>query len=965
MQTYTAPTWTPALRNLMTGMAGGRPFELLPALTGFNGGTPVSQDDFASWIRGISENDAALAQMRIALAGWDAAESADLTGAPKTQQRRRAVYEKLGLTGSALTALDERMPVAEEADIVISTDFTKWYDAASSERPNVYWSHYRDYLRDQKGWGGEAIASLDEASTQVVRRLSDPCRADAKRTKGLVVGYVQSGKTANFTGVTAKAIDAGYRLIIVLTGTIEILRAQTQRRMDMELIGVENILAGGDEDDPDVQKEQDYLTDEDWDQGKFVSHGAALDQYNVPAIRRATTLHRDYRRLPEGISQFRFSRADKSKPLNAPVNLQGTAAYVAIVKKEKSGLKQLIQDLKPLKDRLKELPVLIIDDEADVASPDTTNRTSLKATTNAGKRTAINEKIREILALCPRAQYVGYTATPYANVFVDPGDEIDLFPTDFVISLRRPPGYMGVQEFHDVGTSWDGERPTVETSNEEAHIRYLEGDPEEDVPTRNRELLEAIDAWVLSGAVKKYREANEGLSFKHHTMLVHESVRTIHHADAAEAVRSLWKQAAHSTSVGRERLKSLFVNDFQPVMRARPEGHLIPETFEELESYIGEALQEIRKDTDPVLVVNSDKEIQANQKALDFQADKVWKILVGGTQLSRGFTVEGLTVSYYRRKAGQADTLMQAGRWFGFRQGYRDLVRLYIPEELYRAFEALLIDEEHFRAELRKFEGLDENDKPLMLPVNIPPKVQQSLAWLKPTARNKMYNAVITSEATIGGFKDLYGIPTSPTALRKNLTDVGLSLLQHTTTSVQIPGHRGSALPFRLGTMSAPALLQLLDKHIWQEKWAVSYHPTLKFLHTATDDGRIKEWALAWHQPDGVEHMMIEGLGTVPVVKRSRRERRGDFPGSDRKHANAVLPLAQGKGLADLLPLAGRGVVMAYLAYDPAESGEPTSDDLFVLLSVAVPNASVRRASDKIYWSVEAPDDRLQVLTAK
>ncbi|MEX5260979.1 Z1 domain-containing protein [Kocuria sp. CPCC 205263] len=964
VQTYTAPSWTPALRSLMTGMTDNQPIELLPTLALFNNSTPVSEDDLATWVRDAYENDSTLTQMRIALAGWDASQSADLAGTPKTQDRRRAVYEKLGLAGPALVAIDGRIPVAEEADIVISDEFTRWYDAARAERTTVYWNHYSNYLRDKKGWGGEAIASLDEASTQVVKRLSDPCRADAKRSKGLVVGYVQSGKTANFTGVTAKAIDAGYRLVIVLTGTIEILRAQTQRRMDMELIGVENILAGGDVDDPNVQKEQDYLTDEDWIRGNFVSHGPALEQDNVPAIRRATTLYNDYRRLPQGISQFRFSRADRTKPLNARENLPGTEAYVAIVKKESNRLGQLIQDLKPLKDRLKELPVLIIDDEADVASPDTTDRRSLKATTNAGKRTAINKKIREILDLCPRAQYVGYTATPYANVLIDPGDEIDLFPTDFVISLRRPPGYMGVQEFHDVGTSWDGEDPTVKTSNEKAHIRYLEGDPEDDVLTRDHELREAIDAWVLSGAIKKYRQETEGLYFKHHTMLVHESVRTTVHADAASAVRVAWKQAAHSTSAGLTRLEKLFREDFQPVMMARPDGHHVPKTFEELEPYIGEVLQEIRKDSDPVLVVNSDKEIQANQKALDFQADKVWKILVGGTQLSRGFTVEGLTVSYYRRKAGQADTLMQAGRWFGFRHGYRDLVRLYMPEELYRAFEALLIDEEHFRAELRKFEGLDENDKPLMLPVNIPPKVQQSLAWLKPTARNKMYNAVIASEATTGGFKDLYGIPTSTTALRKNLTDVGIPLLQQATTLIEVPRHRGPALPFRIGTMSGSAFVELLDRHVWQKKWAVSYYPTFRFLRTATDDGRIKEWVIVWHQPEGVEDMKIEGLGIVPVVRRSRRERL-DFPGSDRKHANSVLPLAQGVGLAGLSPLAGRGVVMAYLAYDPKLASKPTSEDLFVLLSVAMPDASVRQASDKIYWAVEAPHDKLKVLTAE
>ena len=109
----------------------------------------------------------------------------------------------------------------------------------------MYWENYAKYLHDVRGWSPPSVTTLDESSTEVIERLSDPTRLDRKRTKGLVVGYVQSGKTANFTGVVAKAIDEGYRLIIVLTGTIEMLRAQTQRRIDMELVGVEGSSLAG------------------------------------------------------------------------------------------------------------------------------------------------------------------------------------------------------------------------------------------------------------------------------------------------------------------------------------------------------------------------------------------------------------------------------------------------------------------------------------------------------------------------------------------------------------------------------------------------------------------------------------------------------------------------------------------------------------------------------------------------
>ena len=148
----------------------------------------------------------------------------------------------------------------------------------------------RSYLAQDKKWPASSITTLDQSTDAVVERLTRPDPRRDQADQGPGVGYVQSGKTANFTGVIAKAIDAGYRLVIVLTGTIEILRAQTQRRIDMELMGVENILAGQDPNDPEVAKGLDYQQDEDWLADKFVKHSqAALDQPGVARIRRVTT----------------------------------------------------------------------------------------------------------------------------------------------------------------------------------------------------------------------------------------------------------------------------------------------------------------------------------------------------------------------------------------------------------------------------------------------------------------------------------------------------------------------------------------------------------------------------------------------------------------------------------------------------------------------------------------------------
>jgi len=269
--TYQRPEWADALKNVLIGLAQQRPRPLGPMLSVMSG-ADVSDEDLIDFIANADENDPARTQLRMTLAKWDADEDSEWGNEPRSAARRSEVYAALALSDDAATAFSGHFPVFESPAIVISKVFQPWYAEARRTRTNVYWDDYEAYLRDVKGWGASAIASLDQTTTEVVERLSDPARTDIKQTKGLVVGYVQSGKTANFTGVAAKAVDAGYRLIIVLTGTIEILRAQTQRRMDMELIGRENILRGLDPDDPAVAKELDYQQDEAWP-NQFVSHG--------------------------------------------------------------------------------------------------------------------------------------------------------------------------------------------------------------------------------------------------------------------------------------------------------------------------------------------------------------------------------------------------------------------------------------------------------------------------------------------------------------------------------------------------------------------------------------------------------------------------------------------------------------------------------------------------------------------
>lgn len=976
--TETRPAWADALTNVFVALKNQQPTPLGPLLTAL-AGKSVSDEKLAAFVLQADENESALTQARMALAKWDSQDEYlgedGATTPPRTQERRAAIYTNLGLSDQVAAAFTARVEVFEATAIVISKVFEPWYAKERKLRTSVYWDDYEAYLRDVKQWPASSISSLDETTTEVIERLSRPTRSEAKKTKGLVVGYVQSGKTANFTGVVAKGIDAGYRLIIVLTGTIDILRAQTQRRMDMELMGVENILAGQDPTDPLVAKELDYQQDEEWKAERFVKHGDALTLPGVVEIARVTSHRSDYKRLPQAMTKLKFARKNKQKPLNDEENLFHSGAYVAIIKKNPAPLKKLIQDLKPLKNDLAELPVLIIDDESDQASVDTTNPAKWKkGSAENRKRTTINGLITEILNICPRAQYVGYTATPFANVFVDPDDERDLFPADFVLSLHRPPGYMGVREFHDVGKRWDDEEKTVANSNELAHVRPLVGDVDTDPVGRIEELQEALDAWVLSGAIKKYREVNSKLSFRHHTMLVHESVSTGDHTATAADVRAVWSKAKFNSSEGFARLERLYNGDFLPVMEARPDGasktdpdsrwRRIPGSFEELKPFIGAALAAITIDGDPVLIVNSDKEIKAQQKKLDFEADKVWRILVGGTQLSRGFTVEGLTISYFRRKAGQADTLMQAGRWFGFRPGYQDLVRLYIRRDskvdLYDAFEALLMDEEAFRAELTQYAGFDEDGMPLLEPRQIPPLVSQHLPWLKPTARNKMWNAVIANKAPTD-IQDLYGLPERGREdNHKNFDNVVLPLLAHATKDVELPyeldGKSGLKQLARVGLVGAPEFVQLFDQLAWHPEYEANIKALRGFIKKATEDQKITDWAVVWTWPNtgGRVFEVPELGGDISIVKRKRRAGRIDFVGSDRKHRAAARPIALGEQVAPVGQSATRGVILVSVVPDrePDDATTPVDrKDLVGLISIAVPAKAVPR-SDLIQWTV-------------
>lgn len=813
-------------------------------------------------------NDQLHLLLHLALAKWDQArdESNAWTSGtkPRTDERRALVVKSLGLDDETAATLATEFPVLKGDGVtMISRPWEPWYSSEVQLTRSFYWEHYIDYLRVQRGWGAEAISGLDEATTNVVERLIDPSRAEPGQTKGLVVGYVQSGKTANFTGVIAKAIDSGYRLIIVMTGTTNLLREQTQRRLDRELAGRENVLRGTDESDPTAQQSIDYLDDEDWINGRFVSHGARPSDVSRPNIHRMTTRDFDYRKLQQGLPALEFERRDRTRPLWDRENLFASDARLIIVKKNSAVLKNLVKDLKTTGDKLDEIPTIVIDDESDQASINTTN--PKKWSMENKKRTAINERIHDLLTMLPRAQYIGYTATPFANVFVDPSDAKDVFPSDYLISLPRPKEYMGAEDFYDLDGIMPDKEKTFVNSKERAHVRILDDAEDEEG------LQRALDSFVLTGAIKLYRRARRVGEFKHHTMLVHQTMRIAGHRAGSDAIRQMWQGSGYLSGGATDRLRKLFDEDFAPVTEALETNYAGPENFDDVNRHVAAAAREIAPNGDPVIVVNSDQDIE--KEHLDFDKRPIWRVLVGGNALSRGFTVEDLTVTFYSRNVGHAEALMQMGRWFGFRPGYRDLVRLFITTSVRDAFEAACRDEEYFRDELRQYATMVDGC-PKITPADLPPLVARH--GLRPTAPNKMYNARLVERRALR-MEPSSGYPSlrDQTALGNNIRAC-VPLLEAATDRETFDLGKGT-FEALVGTVRHDQMIGVLSELRWAR--TDTFAPELTWLAKLSDV--IKNWTVILpQQKNRNETVNLRGVGQFSVHGRK-------VEGDDRIRGNA------------------------------------------------------------------------------
>ena len=562
-----------------------------------------------------------------------------------------------------LEGRERRMPWLKEFKANQSTDWD-------------FWTRYRMYLKKDKHFPDAVIAHLDALTDEILDHLFNPQMENVQiDKKGLVVGQVQSGKTANYTGLICKAADAGFNFIVVLAGIHNNLRSQTQTRLDEGFLGF------------DTQYVRKY------EEGLSQKIGVGCYKGFKHAIANSIT-------TSEEKGDFTQGRAD-----SLGINFDTPTPFLLVVKKNVSVLKRLYAWLHTHAGdgKITTKSLLVIDDEADNASINTNKKEF--------DPTKINQQIRQIISQFAKSAYVGYTATPFANIFIPLAND-DLFPRDFIINLPAPDNYIGPEKVF--GTSMipdesnDDLLPIVRTIDDYSGFvpeKHKKNDP---LPMYNQipdSLRTALKCFIITCAIRIAR----GQENKHNSMLIHITRFQIWQNAIKELVEKLFGYYKSEIEAGDpivlEELRCVFEED-TPLYKSYKtvteeikassfkyiDTRIKVHTWEEIRPLLFKAVQKIEVKS----INGSSGDVLTYY---EHEETGVSVIAIGGDKLSRGLTLEGLSVSYFLRASKMYDTLMQMGRWFGYRPGYVDLCRLFTSPELNGWFRHITMASEELRAE--------------------------------------------------------------------------------------------------------------------------------------------------------------------------------------------------------------------------------------------------------------------------
>lgn len=570
-------------------------------------------------------------------------------------------------------------------------NYEPWLPKQKSDIAWRFWDRYQQNLRESN-WPETVIQRLDASTDAILGLLNDPKQEGGWDRRGMVVGHVQSGKTANYVGTICKAADAGYKVIIVLAGFHNSLRAQTQVRLEEGFLGYDRAAYAANPDKP-VQP---------------IGVGLISPDVRANSITNRTNN-----------GDFKRSTAD-----TFGIN-PGGRPLLFVIKKNASVLKNLLNWVRSTanaKDSdgnqyVKGIPLLVIDDEADQGSIDTQQG----AFTSEGKPdpdhdpSKLNRQIRKLLHLFDQSAYVGYTATPFANIFIHERgrtkrDGEDLFPRSFIISLPTPSSYFGPSRvfgtFDEDGNLTEG-LPITRTVRDHADTLLLDERRGWMPPKHNKshlpryedkdELPDSLREALLSFVLVCAARLSRGQESAHNSMLVHVTRFTDVQGRVKDQVETALTKVQRRLRYGdgegdslTDELRRLWEEDFRPTTRAVGDASCPDNEWAEIAPHLAKAalsveVREINGSAGEVLDYVNHAKTGLNV------------IAIGGDKLSRGLTLEGLSISYFLRASRMYDTLMQMGRWFGYRPGYVDLCRLYTTPDIIEWFGHIATASEELR----------------------------------------------------------------------------------------------------------------------------------------------------------------------------------------------------------------------------------------------------------------------------
>lgn len=497
-------------------------------------------------------------------------------------------------------------------------------------RADIKWTYTNAYFKylTRVEWSERMCQSLRDVSRKILKLLQNPVADGTWDRRGLVIGDVQSGKTANYLALIAQAADAGYKFIIVIAGIQNVLRSQTQQRIDAGFVGLHS------------------------ETKKPIGVGETTSQFPHPMT--LTTVSDDFNKQIAKQSGWQLN--DFSKPI------------ILVIKKNVSVLNSLYDWLKDMNaqgdDQIETVPMLLIDDEADHASINTSNPDH--------DPTKTNQLIRKILNLFAKSSFVGYTATPFANIFIKPDDSDDLFPRDFIYCLDPPTSYFGPEKvFLEQDSPYRITVPITDCEN----ILPLSHKKNDEISELPVSLRKAINEFIIARAIRNLR----GYEAHHCSMMINVS-RFVKVQKNIYDLVSLYLRKLSDAIAANYAMSNLISspNNYMKELKDASE-EAYPHckfSWKEIRYALHDAVTSVR-----LFLINSKSDQKLDYKKYESDGGSLTAIAVGGLSLSRGLTIEGLCVSYIYRSTRMYDTLMQMGRWFGYRIGYEDLCRIHLSTD--------------------------------------------------------------------------------------------------------------------------------------------------------------------------------------------------------------------------------------------------------------------------------------------